>query len=59
MAASMLENAAVVPLTGKADCGAIVELIPEIVVLSALSEGLPAAVAEDSVVCAGGVLSCG
>lgn len=61
MATSMLlANAAVDPLTGNAACGAIVELIllveliPEILVLSALT----AAVVEDSVVCVEGMLCC-
>lgn len=65
MATSMLDNGGVVPLTDKADCGAVVELIvllveliPEILVLSVLSVLLTADVVEDSVVCAEGILSC-
>ncbi len=63
--AAMVANAAVDPLTGKADCAGTVELIvlaaeliPEILVLSALRVLLAAAVAEDSVVCAEGMLCC-
>lgn len=57
MDTSRLVNTDVVPLIGKADCGAIVEfgvllleLIPEILVLSALPALPTAAVLEDSVV---------